>query len=90
MKIVYPAYRLLFSFLLVQSGGSRNASAATQNKIIDNAWQPLPTLNEGGTRERVNLWRKNRLWDIAGSGYLLGGFESRPGVHPWLGEHVGK
>jgi DUF1680 family protein len=27
---------------------------------------------------------------MAESGYLLSGFESRPGIHPWQGEHVGK
>jgi len=26
----------------------------------------------------------------AENGYLLSGFESRPGIHPWQGEHVGK
>ena len=40
--------------------------------------------------ERVELWRKNRLWHISDSGYLLSGHESRPGVHAWQGEHVGK
>ena len=27
---------------------------------------------------------------MADSGYLIDGFENRPGVHPWQGEHLGK
>lgn len=26
----------------------------------------------------------------AEDGYLLSGFEKKPGIHPWQGEHVGK
>jgi len=40
--------------------------------------------------ERLALWRNKRLWHMVESGYLLSGFESRPGTHPWQGEHVGK
>ena len=46
---------------------------------------------EGGLLEqRVSLWRNHRLWHIAESGYLIDGFEHRPGVHPWQGKHLGK
>jgi DUF1680 family protein len=40
-----------------------------------------------GRRMRVNL--EGRLLRVD-EGALLGGFEKRPGSHPWIGEHVGK
>ncbi|MBL7189336.1 MAG: glycoside hydrolase family 127 protein [Phycisphaerae bacterium] len=58
---------------------------------VENAWQPIGYLDVGGLLgERLALWRNERLWYMADDGYLLSGFESRPGVHPWQGEHVGK
>lgn len=39
---------------------------------------------------RLDLWRHHRLWFMAESGYLIEGFENRPGTHPWQGEHLGK
>jgi len=58
---------------------------------VENAWQPIGYLNvDGLLGERLALWRNKRLWYMADDGYLLSGFESRPGVHPWQGEHVGK
>ena len=58
---------------------------------MKNKWQPIDIREEGGLlRERVSLWRNHRLWHIAESGYLIDGFENRPGVHPWQGEHLGK
>jgi len=60
-------------------------------EVLSNKWQTLNTIGENGLlEERVDLWRNHRLWYMAESGYLLSGFESRPGVHPWQGEHVGK
>jgi DUF1680 family protein len=56
-------------------------------------WRPLsPVQALGVLAERVNLWREGRLWHMldAEDGYLLSGFETRPGRHPWQGEHVGK
>jgi DUF1680 family protein len=56
-------------------------------------WQPLPNSQcDGLFAERVNLWRDGRLWYMltAEDDYLLSGFEDRPGVHGWQGEHVGK
>jgi DUF1680 family protein len=59
--------------------------------IEKSAWQPIGYLDVGGLLgERLTLWRNERLWYMADDGYLLSGFESRPGVHPWQGEHVGK
>jgi len=59
--------------------------------LIADKWQSFRTLDEDGLLgERVDLWRNNRLWNIAESGYLIDGFENRPGIHPWQGEHLGK
>jgi DUF1680 family protein len=70
---------------------SDSVSAQTENQRADRVWRPLPSAREGGLlAERVALWREKRLWHVADSGYLLSGFESRPGSHPWQGEHVGK
>lgn len=60
---------------------------------IENAWVPLRgRLNGGLLSERVDVWREGRLVHMidAEDDYLLSGFESRPGRHPWQGEHVGK
>jgi len=67
------------------------ASAPGTTESIHSLWWPLPTSRkEGLLAERVELWRKDRLWYVSDSGYLLWGYESRPGIHPWQGEHVGK
>ncbi len=59
--------------------------------VVDNQWRKLKTLSAGGLLgERLDLWRDVRLWFVADSGFLLSGFETRPGIHPWQGEHVGK
>lgn len=60
---------------------------------VDGVWRPLPSsLGQGLLAERVGAWRQKRLWHMldAEDDYLLSGFESRPGRHPWQGEHVGK
>jgi len=59
--------------------------------VIENKYTPLKTLEEEGlVGSRVDAWRNHRLWYIYESGYLMDGFENRPGVHPWQGEHLGK
>ena len=68
-------------------------SAERPREPVDGVWRPLPSsLEEGLLAERVDVWRRNRLWHMldAEDDYLLSGFESRPGRHPWQGEHVGK
>lgn len=56
-----------------------------------NRWQALGTTEVAGAQGmRLDLWRHHRLWLVADSGYLIDGFETRPGVHPWQGEHMGK
>jgi DUF1680 family protein len=77
--------------LMSQFSNCTNHSAKQENEIIANKWKSLQTLDEDGLLgERVNMWRNNRLWNIAESGYLIDGFETRPGIHPWQGEHLGK
>lgn len=68
-------------------------SAERPREPVDGVWRPLPSsLKDGLLAERVNVWRQKRLWHMldAENDYLLSGFESRPGRHPWQGEHVGK
>ena len=56
-----------------------------------NKWRALATADVAGSQgERLDLWRNHRLWYMAESGFLIDGFENRPGVHPWQGEHLGK
>ncbi|MCK5172595.1 MAG: ADP-ribosylglycohydrolase family protein, partial [Planctomycetes bacterium] len=60
---------------------------------VENVWRPLSSMPEGGVlSERLDVWRKGRMWWMvdADDDYLLSGFESRPGVHAWQGEHFGK
>jgi DUF1680 family protein len=69
-----------------QQGEGRISVASTEN-----AWRPFGYTEVGGLLgERLAIWRNERLWHVADDGYLLSGFESRPGKHPWQGEHVGK
>ncbi|MCX6865681.1 MAG: glycoside hydrolase family 127 protein [Verrucomicrobia bacterium] len=60
---------------------------------VPGVWRSVPSAPGGGLfAERLELWRNGRLWHMltAEDSYLLSGFESRPGRHPWQGEHVGK
>jgi DUF1680 family protein len=58
---------------------------------VDEKWCALQSTEvKGLLGERLGLWRDSRLWFVADSGFLLSGFENRPGIHPWQGEHVGK
>jgi len=82
----------------VTGGGEINGNASSFMKelrpggdIYTSKWQSLRTLDEDGLLgQRVDLWRNHRLWFIADSGYLIDGFEKRPGTHAWQGEHLGK
>jgi len=72
---------------------SNCASAQDATERVYGVWRPLPSAHERGLlAERVELWEQNRLWHMVDgeNGYLLSGFLSRPGRHPWQGEHVGK
>ena len=81
----------LVVLLTLQLSGCKKNFDSQETGIIQNKWQSLQTIAEEGLLgERVDLWRNNRLWYIAESGYLIDGFENRPGTHPWQGEHLGK
>jgi len=78
-------------FFILQFTNGKNYSNRKDSAIIQNKFQSLKTIDEGGLLgERVDLWRNNRLSYIEESGYLIDGFEKRPGMHPWQGEHIGK
>lgn len=79
--------------LAVLSVSSVCVRADESVKKVNCVWRPLPSALEGGLLgARVELWEQKRLWYMvtAEDDYLLSGFESRPGRHPWQGEHVGK
>jgi uncharacterized protein len=72
---------------------SQGKRSAIKSDVIINPdkWESLQTIEEEGViGERVDLWRNNRFWFIEESGYLIDGFENRPGEHAWQGEHLGK
>jgi len=80
----------LLSAVLVVSGCSGGPGAGIDPIALD-AWKQVPVTDVGGILgERLTVWRENRLWSNIEDPYLLAGFESRPGTHPWQGEHVGK
>jgi DUF1680 family protein len=84
---------LLFMLLVFLFPACQNKPASDKGDyaVIENKWTPLRTIDEDGLMgERADAWRNNRLWYIAESGYLIDGFEKRPGEHPWQGEHLGK
>lgn len=80
-------YKLKNSYLLflVVAGltfliNNCNSPSQNQSEILvkANKWQSLRTVEEDGLLgERVDLWRNNRLWYIAESGYLIDGFENK-------------
>ena len=75
---------LLLIFSIVQVG-------AEDKKPVTNVWQPLPLESTFGIMgKRFDLYRNIKVPDLLKSGYLIDGFENRPGVHPWQGEHIGK
>jgi DUF1680 family protein len=59
-------------------------------KVAD-ALRPTTPEHVGGILgERLDAWRRIRLWRVADDPFLLDGFAHPPGKHPWQGEHVGK
>lgn len=85
--LTFPAILCVWLTLLNCPSGQCEA------REIECVWSPLPgKLENGLLAERVDLWRQGRMMYMidAENEYLLSGFESRPGIHPWQGEHVGK
>lgn len=98
MKDFFMKKMLILAFVVMNLttinafGVQNNASAIKADVMLNpNQWKSLQTIDEGGlVGERVDLWRNVRFSFIADSGYLIDGFENRPGKHPWQGEHLGK
>jgi len=94
MNKCYNYWEFLLIFLLglgICTSCNGQQQDQSENKIIENQWQQIKTIDEGGLiGERVDLWRNHRLWNIGNSDYIIEGFEKRPGMHPWQGEHLGK
>ena len=68
---------------------------ASENRIVqpraEEKVRPIARVQVGGMfGERLDLWRRHRLWRVGRDPFLLDGFQSPPGEHPWQGEHVGK
>lgn len=83
----------ILSGLLVCGSGLSAAIAANPPaaNIVENTLRPaVPTRVGGILGERLDLWRRVRLWRVANDPFLLEGFTHPPGKHPWQGEHVGK
>jgi uncharacterized protein len=90
MKILIKTSFFLV-ILLLGSCKERSSTSDKVGEIIPNQWMQFNTVDEDGLLgERIDLWRNNRLWNIAESGFLIDGFENRPGTHVWQGEHIGK
>src|SRR5210317_2196320 len=77
---------ILVVLLTVQTGAAAPVDRGTET------WRSQDCRPGGLFSERLELWREGRLWHMleAEDNYLLSGFEDRPGIHPWQGEHVGK
>ena len=75
---------LLVIFSIVQVG-------AEDKKPVTGMWQPLPLESISGIMgTRFDLYRNIRAPYLLESGFLIDGFENRPGTHSWQGEHIGK
>ena len=59
-------------------------------EVTDAARPIAPGQITGVLGDRLDLWREHRLWRVGRDPFLLDGFRSPPGKHPWQGEHVGK
>jgi uncharacterized protein len=75
-----------------QSEGHLKSNHESESHLaIKNVWSPLPLTEASGLLgERLALYRDHRIPFLLDSGFLIDGFESRPGVHGWQGEHFGK
>lgn len=75
----------------MQLTGCKNAATGQKSDFIQNKWQSLEVTDATGLLgERLDLYRNKRIPFLLDSGFLIDGFESRPGVHGWQGEHFGK
>jgi uncharacterized protein len=86
---------LILIVAVIVSVGSRSALRAGQQapetrKVADALRPAVPERVGGILGERLDLWRRVRLWRVVNDPFLLDGFTHPPGTHPWQGEHVGK
>ncbi len=80
------------AFVIALIGVISMATAARGKIIVSDKEQPLPPSQvkmSGFLHERMVNSERNWLLKRPEDA-LLGGFQNRPGSHPWIGEHVGK
>lgn len=72
-------------------GAAKPPSSAPTTLVAGNQVHPsIPSSVGGILGQRLDLWRRVRLWRVARDPFLLDGFIKPPGRHPWQGEHAGK
>jgi len=77
--------------LVVTSGiGTAGEPPIVAPRVKDVVQPVLPSRIKGILGQRLDLWRQHRLTLVGKDPFLLDGFRSPPGKHPWQGEHVGK
>lgn len=69
---------------------SADTGAPPAHAVADALQAIVPSEVGGVLGERLDLWRRVRLWRVARDPFLLDGFVRPPGTHPWQGEHAGK
>ncbi len=77
---------------VAQSGAHlQNDHGVAGDLLIENVWSPLAVTDASGLLgERLDLYRNLRMPWLLNTGWMLQGFENRPGPHTWMGEHFGK
>jgi len=71
----------------VGAAGKRPVAAPRARDVV----RPVRATNIGSILgQRLDLWRQHRLRRVGRDPFLVDGFRSPPGKHPWQGEHVGK
>jgi hypothetical protein len=85
-------YLTLVLWIFTALGSAQAIAASTPKTASRDAWEPARSIPGGLLAKRVNLWRSERMWYLvkAENEYLISGFETQPGTHPWQGEHLGK
>src|ERR1700679_723417 len=89
------AFLTILSVVLLPSLADPASAAAVPYKVslaIPDTLQPLDPSAvriEGWLRARIDAHVSGRL-EVVDTAPLLAGFITKPGNHPWIGEHVGK
>lgn len=88
--------KYLIAFLMVVAAVQDAPAALALPFVVPAVWpdtlellSPSEVRVEGWLGTRVMLNEKNRLAQMDLEP-LLAGFRQKPGVHPWIGEHIGK